>query len=51
MLGRDTVGPVALIETFARFQLAATIDSSVHLADGWPAGWLAGWLLLAGMED
>ena len=35
--------PVAPIESFARFQLAAIIDS-LMLAAGWLAGWLVGWL-------
>ncbi len=34
--------PAAPVETFARFQLPALIDS-LMLAAGWLAGWLAVW--------
>ena len=38
------VQPAAPIETFARFQLPAIIDS-LMLAAGRLVGWLAGWLV------
>ena len=49
-------GPVALIESFTRFQLAAIIDSAIHRfigSGGW-AGWagcLACWLAAGCWQD
>ena len=61
VLGGDKTQPAAPLETFARFQLAAIIDSLMLVAVGWLAGWMTGclterkmdngWLLFAEMED
>ena len=53
MLKHPKEQPVAPIESFTRFQLAAIIDSSIHRfigSGGW-AGWLAAGFWLDGEEE